>query len=280
VFLLLAGGYRAALPGIFTRYHVLYYFLGKEKHFLRIAIVGAQGMLGSDLIAHIPSGHQVIGTDIDDFDITNQEETLQALLQIKPAWVINVAAYTQVDRCEEDSEQAFQVNAAGVKNLALACKEIRAKLFHVSTDYVFDGKTKKPYREEDALNPLSVYGQSKCEGESAVRKILNDFIIIRTGGLYGKGGNNFVNTIIKIAQERDELTVVNDQWVSPTYTVDLSKAIGTLVKLSPNGIFHVVNSGYCSWYQFACIIVEHIGSTSRVIPISSEHYNRVGRSIR
>jgi dTDP-4-dehydrorhamnose reductase len=154
VFLLLAGGYRAALPGIFTRYHVLYYFLGKEKHFLRIAIVGAQGMLGSDLIAHIPSGHQVIGTDIDDFDITNQEETLQALLQIKPAWVINVAAYTQVDRCEEDSEQAFQVNAAGVKNLALACKEIRAKLFHVSTDYVFDGKTKKPYREEDALNPL------------------------------------------------------------------------------------------------------------------------------
>jgi dTDP-4-dehydrorhamnose reductase len=240
---------------------------------VRIAIVGAQGMLGSDLRAHLAGEQQVIGTDIDDFDITNQEETLGALIQIKPAWVINVAAYTQVDRCEEESEQAFQVNAAGVKNLALACKEIRAKLLHVSTDYVFDGKAKKPYREDDALNPLSVYGQSKSEGETAVQNILDDFIIVRTGGLYGKGGGNFVNTIVKMAQERDELTVVNDQWVSPTYTVDLSKAIGTLVNLSPNGIFHVVNRGHCTWYEFACAIVEHTGSTSRVIPISSEHYN-------
>jgi len=231
-------------------------------------------MLGSDLITHIPNGQQVIGTDINDFDITNQEETLRALGQIKPAWVINAAAYTQVDRCEEEREQAFQVNTAGVKNLALACKEIGTKLLHVSTDYVFDGKTKKPYREGDAPNPLSVYGQSKAEGESAVQNILDNFIIVRTGGLYGKGGPNFVNTIVKMAQERDELTVVNDQWVSPTYTVDLSKAIGTLVKLSPNGIFHVVNSGHCTWHEFACTIVEEIGSTSRVIPISSEHYNR------
>ena len=241
---------------------------------MRTLIVGVQGMLGSDLITHIPNGQQVIGTDIDDFDITNQEETLRALVQIKPAWVINAAAYTQVDRCEEEREQAFQVNTAGVKNLALACKEIGTKLLHVSTDYVFDGKTKKPYREGDAPNPLSVYGQSKAEGESAVQNILDDFIIVRTGGLYGKGGPNFVNTIVKMAQERDELTVVNDQWVSPTYTVDLSKAIGTLVKLSPNGIFHVVNSGHCTWHEFACTIVEEIGSTSRVIPISSEHYNR------
>ena len=241
---------------------------------MRTLIVGVQGMLGSDLITHIPNGQQVIGTDINDFDITNQEETLRALGQIKPAWVINAAAYTQVDRCEEEREQAFQVNTAGVKNLALACKEIGTKLLHVSTDYVFDGKTKKPYREGDAPNPLSVYGQSKAEGESAVQNILDDFIIVRTGGLYGKGGPNFVNTIVKMAQERDELTVVNDQWVSPTYTVDLSKAIGTLVKLSPNGIFHVVNSGHCTWHEFACTIVEEIGSTSRVIPISSEHYNR------
>ena len=241
---------------------------------MRIIIVGARGMLGSDLMTHLPSEQQVIGTDIDDFDITNQEATLRALMQIKPAWVINVAAYTQVDRCEEDREQAFQVNATGVKNLALACKAIRAKLLHVSTDYVFDGKAKKPYREEDTLNPLSVYGQSKREGEAAVQNILDDFIIVRTGGLYGKGGGNFVNTIVKMAQERDELTVVNDQWVSPTYTVDLSKAIGTLVNLSPNGIFHVVNSGHCTWYEFASAIVEQRGSTSRVIPVSSKHYNR------
>jgi dTDP-4-dehydrorhamnose reductase len=231
-------------------------------------------MLGSDLMGHLPSGQQVIGRDIDDFDITNQEETLQALVEIKPLWVINAAAYTQVDRCEEEREQAFQVNTGGVKNLALACKEVRAKLLHVSTDYVFDGKTKKPYREGDAPNPLSVYGQSKCEGESALQNILDDFIIVRTGGLYGTGGPNFVNTIVTLSQERDELTVVNDQWVSPTYTVDLSKAIGTLVKLSPQGIFHVVNSDHCTWYECACTILEHIGSTSTVIPISSEDYNR------
>lgn len=241
---------------------------------MRILIVGARGMLGSDLMAHLRSGQQVIGTDIDDFDITNQEETLRTLVQIKPLWVINAAAYTQVDRCEEEPEQAFQVNTGGVKNLALACKEISAKLLHVSTDYVFDGTTKKPYREGDATNPLSVYGQSKCEGESALQNILDDFIIVRTGGLYGKGGPNFVDTIVKLSQERDELTVVNDQWVSPTYTVDLSKAIGTLVKLSSNGIFHVVNSGHCTWHECACTILEHIGSTSRVIPISSERYNR------
>ena len=241
---------------------------------MRVLIVGAKGMLGSDLMQSLRSTQQVIGTDIDDFDITDQKETLEALLDIRPRWVVNVAAYTQVDRCEEEIELAFRVNAEGVENLAMACKEVRAKLFHVSTDYVFDGKKQKPYVEEDTPVPISVYGQSKLKGESCIHEILDDFIIIRIAGLYGKGGTNFVNTIIKAAQEKDELTVVNDQWVSPTYTVDLSRAIGVLIKVSPRGTFHVANNGYCTWYQFACKILEFAGRTSRVVSISSDQLNR------
>jgi len=240
---------------------------------LKVLIVGAHGMLGSELIQSLGTTQQVVGIDREDFDITHQKETLSALLKIRPQWIINVAAYTQVDQCEKERELAFKVNAGGVKNLALACREIHAKLFHVSTDYVFDGKKQKPYVEGDHPAPISVYGQSKLQGESHVQDLLDDFVIIRSGGLYGKRGTNFVNTIIEKAKERDELTVVNDQLIAPTYTVDLSEAIGTLMKVSPKGIFHVVNSGYCTWYQFACKILELVGSTSKVIPVSSSQLN-------
>jgi dTDP-4-dehydrorhamnose reductase len=231
-------------------------------------------MLGSDLMETVNRTWQVLGVDIEECDITDQKETLNTLLRMKPSWVINAAAYTQVDQCETNSEQAFKVNAEAVSNLALACKEINTKLLHVSTDYVFDGKTKNPYREEDPVNPLSVYGNSKCQGEAAVQDLLDDFIIVRTGGLYGKRGVNFVNTIVKMAQERDELRVVNDQWMSPTCTIDLSMAIGTLVQLSARGIFHIVNSGFCTWYEFACKIVAITDSPCRVVPISSDELDR------
>lgn len=241
---------------------------------MSILIVGARGMLGSDLMETVNHTWQVLGVDIEECDITDQKETLNTLLRMKPSWVINAAAYTQVDQCETNSEQAFKVNAEAVSNLALACKEINTKLLHVSTDYVFDGKTKNPYREEDPVNPLSVYGNSKCQGEAAVQDLLDDFIIVRTGGLYGKRGVNFVNTIVKMAQERDELRVVNDQWMSPTCTIDLSMAIGTLVQLSARGIFHIVNSGFCTWYEFACKIVAITDSPCRVVPISSDELDR------
>jgi dTDP-4-dehydrorhamnose reductase len=237
-------------------------------------IVGAQGMLGSDLMEIINHTQQVTGVDINECDITNQKATLNTLLKKKPCWVINAAAYTQVDQCETNSEKAFKVNTEGVSNLALGCRKINAKLLHVSTDYVFDGRTKNPYREEDPVNPLSVYGRSKCEGEEAVQDLLDDFIIVRTGGLYGKQGASFVNTIVKMAQKKDELRVVNDQWMSPTSTTDLSKAIGKLQEVSAQGVFHVVNSGFCTWYQFACKIVAITGNKCTVIPISSEELDR------
>jgi dTDP-4-dehydrorhamnose reductase len=231
-------------------------------------------MLGSDLMKIINHTQQVNGVDIKECDITDQKATLNTLLMMSPRLVINAAAYTQVDQCETDSEKAFKVNTEGVANLALACKEINAKLLHVSTDYVFDGRTRNPYREDDPVNPLSVYGRSKCKGEAAVQDLLDDFIIVRTGGLYGKQGVNFVNTIVKMAQQKDELRVVNDQWMSPTSTIDLSKAIGRLFEVSAKGIFHVVNSGFCSWYQFACKIIEARGNRCTVIPISSEELER------
>jgi dTDP-4-dehydrorhamnose reductase len=239
-----------------------------------ILIVGAQGMLGFDLMKIINHTQQVTGVDIKECDITDQKATLNTLSKMNPRLVINTAAYTQVDLCETNNEKAFKINTEGVANLALACKEINAKLLHVSTDYVFDGRTQKPYREEDPVNPLSVYGRSKCKAEEAVQDLLDDFIIVRTGGLYGKQGVNFVNTIMKMARQKDELRVVNDQWMSPTSTIDLSKAIGRLHEVSAQGIFHVVNSGFCSWYQFACKIIQTTGSRCTVIPISSEELDR------
>ena len=241
---------------------------------MRVLIVGARGMLGSDLMRSLGTAHQVVGADIEDFDITDQEATVSALRAIRPQWVVNVAAYTQVDRCEEEVGRAFQVNAEGVKHLAMASRQIGATLLQMSTDYVFDGKTQQPYGEEDPPSPLSVYGRSKLKGESYVQDLLEDYVIVRSGGLYGRGGVNFVNTIIKTAREKSKLGVVNDQWVAPTYTVDLSGAIGALLTLSPKGIFHVVNGGRCTWYQCACKILELVESKSRVVPISTQELNR------
>jgi len=241
---------------------------------MSILIVGAHGMLGSDLVTILGDAHQVKGTDIEDFDITDREETLKAITGMRPEWVINAAAYTQVDRCEEDQETACAVNGEGAANLARACKAVKARLIHVSTDYVFDGTSRTPYREDDPVNPISVYGQSKLQGESAARAILDDVTIVRTAGLYGKGGANFVNTIRRLAQERDELTVVDDQWVSPTYSVDLSRAIEALLMASARGTFHVVNSGSCTWYQFARRIVQLTGGGSTIVPITSSRLKR------
>jgi dTDP-4-dehydrorhamnose reductase len=241
---------------------------------MAILIVGAHGMLGSDLLASLGDTNRIIGTDIADFDITDRKQTLKAVSELQPEWVINAAAFTQVDRCEEETKLAFAVNGEGAANLALACKSAKARLIHVSTDYVFDGTSRVPYREDDPVNPLSAYGRSKLQGESAVRAILDDVIIVRTAGLYGKGGVNFVNTIRRLAQERDELTVVDDQWVSPTYSVDLSRSIGLLMRTSARGILHVVNSGSCTWHRFACRIVQLTGSRSTVTPISSAQLNR------
>jgi dTDP-4-dehydrorhamnose reductase len=232
-------------------------------------------MLGNDLIKTLGLRHKVVGKDFNDFDITNKEITRKEILDILPQIVVNSAGFTNVDGCETEAENAFLVNAEGTKNVALACKEGKIKLVHISTDYVFDGKKGKPYLEDDTPNPLNIYGKSKLKGEQYIKEITDDFLVVRTEWLYGEKGNNFVSTILKLAGVEKELRVVDDQIGSPTYTKDLAYAIGVLLEHNLKGVYHVTNRGTCSWYEFALKILESARIEDvKVNPISSKTYNR------
>lgn len=240
-----------------------------------ILVLGANGMLGNDLIKTLGLRHKVVGKDFNDFDITNKEITRKEILDILPQIVVNSAGFTNVDGCETEAENAFLVNAEGTKNVALACKEGKIKLVHISTDYVFDGKKGKPYLEDDTPNPLNIYGKSKLKGEQYIKEITDDFLVVRTEWLYGEKGNNFVSTILKLAGVEKELRVVDDQIGSPTYTKDLAYAIGVLLEHNLKGVYHVTNRGTCSWYEFALKILESARIEDvKVNPISSKTYNR------
>ncbi len=251
---------------------------------MRILITGARGMLGSDLSRIIGSNerHQVVETDVIELpesfrlDITQEEKVKDFFAGAEPEVVINTAGYTDVDGCETNIELAFSVNAEGVKNLALACRKSRAFLVHLSTDYVFDGNKGTPYCEDDSPNPLGIYGRSKLQGEIYLRQILDRYLLIRTQWLYGKKGKNFVETILNLARSRDELKVVDDQWGSPTFTRDLSRAIKELIEKGANGIYHIVNEGYCNWFEFAQKILELNGNQVTLTPLSSTELSASG----
>jgi dTDP-4-dehydrorhamnose reductase len=236
-----------------------------------ILVAGARGMLGRELLDMLDGTAR--GLTHDEMEITSVESVRKVLLTIKPAVVINTIAYTDVDGCENNSELAFRVNGEGVKNLAEASAEIGAKLVHISTDYVFDGTKGSPYKEEDPVNPLSVYGKSKLAGEQYAR--LNpDHLIVRTQWLFGRHGKNFVETMLRLAGEKDELAVVNDQTGSPTWTADLCLAVRVLLENDCRGTYHAVNSGHCSWFDFAGAIFAESGSGVRVKPLSSTQLDR------
>jgi dTDP-4-dehydrorhamnose reductase len=240
----------------------------------KILITGAGGMLAQDADRAFQGCYQVITMGEHDLDICHADKVHETIKNLSPDVVLNCAAYTRVDDCETEQEKAFAVNAEGVKNIALACRDRGSLLVHISTDYVFDGTKREPYREADETNPLSVYGQTKLAGENFVRAILSRYVLIRSLWLYGRGGNNFVATIQKLALEKKELSVVNDQTGAPTYTRDLAHAIKTLIGGAPQGIYNISNQGTCTWYEFACRIVELTNSATRVIPISSDEINR------
>ena len=228
---------------------------------MKILIIGADGQLGTDLCQVIPEQERVPLT-IKDVDITNRELSREVLRKYSPEVVINTAAFHNVDKCEEQVEQSFAVNASGPKNLAEICRELKARLVHISTDYVFDGKKNSPYVETDQPQPLSVYAESKLAGERLVRQTLDEHFIVRSTGLYGvagclgKGGTNFVEGMLKRAAVQPELKVVTDEVLSPTYTLDLARKIVQLIKTRHYGLYHIVNHGSCSWYEFACKIFE------------------------
>lgn len=231
-----------------------------------ILVVGAKGMLGQDLMRSLAG--DVRGVDIDEIDITLLESVRRVLLTLRPAVVINAAAYTDVDGCETNRELAMQVNGEGVAHLALTCREIGAKLVQVSTDYVFDGSKNAPWLEDDPMNPLSVYGESKLAGELNAR-LAPEYLIVRTQWLYGLGGKNFVETMLRLAGEKKELTVVDDQTGSPTWTVDLALAIRALVGKGCSGTYHAANAGSCTWNEFARAIFADAGVDVTVKPMST-----------
>jgi dTDP-4-dehydrorhamnose reductase len=244
----------------------------------RVLVTGAKGMLGLDLTDALSRRYEVYGRDIDDFDITREKETMDAIIGIRPDIVIHAAAYTDVDGSESHIDMANSVNGGGTKNVASACNELGSKMVYISTDYVFDGTKSGAYSEEDPPCPINAYGRSKLEGERWVRTLVGHFVIVRTAWLFGRGGNNFVKSILKLAREKGALSVVDDQIGSPTYAVDLSRAICGLTEKGCQGIYHITNGGTCSWYEYAqeILVMSGLGKIS-VHPISSHQLNRAAK---
>ena len=215
------------------------------------------------------------GRDVDAFDLTSEGDCRRVVQECSPEVVINAAAYTNVDGCEANREGCFAVNAVGVKNIALACRDRAITLVHFSTDYIFDGRKGTPYGEEDPPAPLNVYGASKLEGERFLQALAESYLLIRTAWLYGRHGKNFVKTILEKASTVKTLEVVDDQIGSPTYSRDLAAAVELLIAGGHRGVFHVTNSGQCSWYEFARTILEYAGMNDVTVgPIGSERLSR------
>lgn len=236
-----------------------------------ILVIGANGMLGHDLMAVLEG--DVRGLDLPDIDITSLESVRRVLLTLKPKIIINAAAYTDVDGCETNVEQAMAVNGEGVGFLALTAREIGAKLVQLSTDYVFNGGKGSPYVEDDALEPLSIYGESKLAGELNAA-MAPAHLIVRTQWLYGLHGKNFVETMLRLAGEKSELAVVDDQIGSPTFTRDLAQAIKALLDHGCSGTYHVANSGFCSWNEFAKAIFAAAHVSITVTAMTTAALNR------
>ena len=241
---------------------------------MKVLITGSNGMLGHDLEKVLKDKHELILTTSKTLDITDKDNTIDFIVKNKPDVVINSAAYTDVDGCETNQDLAYAVNGEGVRNLALACKEVDCPLVHVSTDYVFDGTAREPIAEDGEIGPISVYGKSKLKGEEAIQEILDKFFIIRTAWLYGINGKNFPKTMLELAKDHSEITVVYDEVGTPTYTPDLAYGISKIIETDYYGIYHLTNSGQCSWCEFARYIFEIADKDVKVIPVTASEFSR------
>jgi dTDP-4-dehydrorhamnose reductase len=250
-----------------------------------IWLIGNKGMLGTEVERTLErAGLEVEGTD-REVDITSAA-ALEAYAAGFGArgrrleWIVNCAAYTAVDRAEDDAELCFRLNRDGAENIAKTAAATGAGLIHISTDYVFDGNHREPYREEDSRSPIGVYAKSKAEGEEAIERTMENFYILRTAWLYGKAGGNFVSTMLRLCKERDEISVVADQFGSPTYAVDLAEAIGTLITARNPvwGVYHFTNEGETTWHEFASEIQRQalsrglLSTSCRINAITTEQY--------
>lgn len=257
---------------------------------MKLLITGGKGQLGCQLKSiierkgcdignidhsYIESECRFIGSD--ELDITKYSEVISYVDSFKPDAIINYAAYTNVDDCEKNKDKAFKVNAIGPRNLSIACEKNDIKLLHVSTDYIFNGEGKEPFKEYDIPEPSSVYGKTKLLGEQYVRENCSRYFIVRTAWLYGEWGKNFVYTIMKAAKEKGHLDVVDDQRGNPTYAEDLVYHILKIILTDEYGVYHCTGNGECSWYDFACKIVEYSGIDCTLNPITSDKIKRAAK---
>lgn len=248
----------------------------QEDDMKKIIVTGCNGQLGRAVNEFYKNDPEIsfVNTDVDELDITDIDAVLKLVREVQPYAIINCAAFTAVDACETQYEKAFAINAIGPRNLAIAARETGAKLMHISTDYVFDGKGTKPYVETDATAPASAYGSTKLAGEKFVEQFAEKYFILRTAWLYGDG-KNFAKTMLKLAETHDVVRVVNDQFGSPTSTVELTKAIAALLFTDNYGIFHATCEGSCSWADFAAEIFRLAGKQTKVEGISTEEYGSI-----
>ena len=243
---------------------------------MSILITGGKGQLGKDLAKELTErGIENIPVDIEEMDITDEKavkEFISSYVKERSLdAVIHCAAYTAVDRAEDEEELAYKINAVGTKNVAEACKENDIKLMYISTDYVFDGEGERPWQPDDKRAPLNVYGKTKYEGELFVQQ-LEKFFTVRISWVFGLHGNNFIKTMLKLGKERDELNVVDDQIGSPTYTKDLSVLLADIIQTDKYGIYHASNEGLCSWYEFAKEIFSRAGLNVKLNPVDSSAF--------
>ncbi|MEK4915445.1 dTDP-4-dehydrorhamnose reductase [Bacillus sp. FSL E2-8887] len=242
---------------------------------MKVLVTGAKGQLGQDVVNLLEEQTwEVFGLGREELNITDEKQVSEKVLLIQPDIIIHTAAYTQVDQAESDEEAAFNVNAEGTKYLAKAAEAVGAKFCYVSTDYVFDGTKNEPYKADDQTNPQTVYGKSKLVGEQYTQEYCSKNYIVRTSWVFGLYGNNFVKTMLRLAEEKKELGIVHDQVGSPTYTTDLARFIINLVQTDKYGIYHGSNSGVCSWYEFAKEIFEQSNIEIMVNPLTTEDFPR------
>ena len=240
---------------------------------MKILVTGASGQLGHDLLLELAQrGHNVTGVSSKELDLTDFGGVRTYLNAMRPDAVMHCAAYTAVDQAEDDVERCDLINRGGTDTIARCCGEIGCKLLYISTDYVFAGNGERPWQPDDLPNPINAYGKSKLLGEEAVRKFTTRFFIVRISWLFGVNGKNFVKTMLRLGAERDCISVVNDQFGSPTYSKDLSILLADMIVTEQYGVYHASNEGFCSWYEYACAIMEQAGLPARVLPVSSEQY--------
>lgn len=250
----------------------------------KLLVTGHRGQLGTDLVEILSDQYEVVGADLPELDIRNRKAIFELFTGERPEVVLHVAAYTDVDACEEDEAAAQAINGEGTRNVAFATTEIGARLIYFSTDYVFDGTKPTPYAETDSPNPQTVYGRSKLAGEVAVQEIVDDFAILRIGWVYGRQGKNFVKTMVRLGRRQLEgvdgsdvgapLRVVDDQTGNPTWTVNIARQTALVIKEGLHGVFHATSEGETTWFRLAQNIFEILNMPVVVQPCSSAEFGR------